>query len=102
MPDEIKKPEEKKANGPVLPPTDKPGTGVGTVAAVETKETTGTAEDSQGKYDQVRDKMGEILRSYGNLESEIPLNHEYWKLRNEMGTLRSDVESQKRARVLEK
>ncbi len=39
--------------------------------------------------DLVHEKLVKILAEYGNKESEIPLNHEYWDLNNQHRALRN-------------
>ena len=35
--------------------------------------------------------MGEVLKEYNNLESEIPITHDYWNVRNRVLAMRNDA-----------
>ena len=48
---------------------------------------TGTVTPSDA--DAIQQRMGEIEKEYSGLAGSIPLNHEYWVLKNQLQALRN-------------
>ena len=62
---------------------------------IVTGRTSEEKEIGEATSESVRNRMSDILKEYNLHESEIPLNHEYWNLRNRYSDLKAQEDSKK-------